>query len=136
MKENKKTLNADNLRRHYYNFVILSIQELKINYDYSIPCRTSCSLVFKALANPYSIWESYDVANKQRFFHFVFEANLQYDKKEGYRTPLTTRLYSVISGFGGENIGDVGNLVKRSNQSREFALYWTDFFKHNPATAK
>ena len=71
--------------------------------DYTIPNRTAFKQLFKAPASPYSVWENYDIINKRRFFYFIFEQNLEYDKKEGCRTGLTTQIYSIISKFASED---------------------------------
>ena len=71
------------------------------NYDYTIPYRTSTNEVLGVLKNPYDVWKSYSVRQKQRFFAFVFEGNLYFSKNEGYRTPkysLPLRLFELISG--------------------------------------
>ena len=47
------------------------------------------------LKNPYPTWTEFDVFGQQKFFSFLFEVNLEYDKKEGYRTPKYTVLKRV-----------------------------------------
>ncbi len=74
-------------------------ERLLTEYDYSIPYGTSAEEVLNVLRNPYSVWESYSVTQKQRFFHFIFEDNLVYSKIQGYRTPnytLPIRLFEEI----------------------------------------
>ena len=73
---------------------------IKTDVDYSIPYRTSSKEVLEVLQNPYTVWENYDVYQKQKFFYFIFEENLRYDKKEGYRTPnysLPITLFETIT---------------------------------------
>lgn len=56
--------------------------------------------VLAVLKSPYSVWCNYNVYQKQRFFSFIFESNLVYDKFEGYRTPnysLPIRVFEEIS---------------------------------------
>lgn len=75
------------------------ISENDSKRDYKIPYRTSREKVIRVLENPYSVWENYDVYRKQRFFNFIFESNLEYDKFEGYRTPnysLPIRIFEAI----------------------------------------
>lgn len=60
--------------------------EMSLEYDYSIPNRTATDEVFAVLKSPYSVWKNYNVYQKQRFYSFIFESNLLYDKFEGYRT--------------------------------------------------
>ena len=70
-------------------------------YDYAIPYRTSSEEVLNVLKNPYSVWNNYDVRQKQRFFAFVFEGNLHFSRNEGYRTPkysLPLTVFEMISG--------------------------------------
>jgi len=64
-------------------------------------------LVFKALANPYTVWKNYGVEMKQRFFYLIFSENLVYDKNEGYRTAVTTPLYTAFKSFTDSNSPDV-----------------------------
>ena len=63
---------------------------IKSDFDYSIPYRTSSKEVLEVLQNPYIVWENYDVYQKQKFFNFIFEENIVYDREEGYRTPHYT----------------------------------------------
>ena len=73
--------------------------ETESKRDYKIPYRTSREKVIRVLENPYSVWKNYDVYRKQRFFNFIFESNLEYDKFEGYRTPnysLPIRIFEAI----------------------------------------
>jgi site-specific DNA recombinase len=73
---------------------------LSSEYDYHVPYRTSQEKVIEVLKSPYKVWQSYDVAQKQRFFSFIFEGNLYYSKKEGYRTPnysLPIRIFEDTS---------------------------------------
>jgi site-specific DNA recombinase len=74
-------------------------KNLEIGNDYSIPYRTSSKEVLSVLKNPYSVWKNYDVYQKQKFFYFIFNQNLEYDKKEGYRTPnytLPIKIFETI----------------------------------------
>jgi len=71
---------------------------LSAKIDYKIPCRTSQKQVVEALKNPYSVWEKYQVIQKHRFYNFMFEGNLTYDKNSGFRTPnlsLPLRIFST-----------------------------------------
>lgn len=73
---------------------------LTLQFDYTIPCRTSLDEIRQAIKTPYSVWANYDVYQKQRFFSFIFEGNLAYSKTEGFRTPnyaLPIRLFEEIS---------------------------------------
>ena len=73
--------------------------ELQSKCDYSIPYRTSTEQVIHVLENPYIVWKNYDVYQKQKFFNFIFNENLRYDKIEGYRTPkysLPITLFETI----------------------------------------
>jgi site-specific DNA recombinase len=81
----------------------LKIEEIETEnqteYDYSIPYRTSSQEVLQVFKNPYSVWENYDIYQKQKFFSFIFEDNLVYDKFEGYRTPeysLPLKVFEAI----------------------------------------
>ncbi len=74
---------------------------LSAKVDYQMPCRTSREQVKKALENPYSVWKGYKVHQKQRFYNFIFDGNLTYDKVLGYRTPeytLPITLFREIDG--------------------------------------
>lgn len=69
--------------------------------NYSVPYRTSMEEVLGVLKSPYDVWVNYSVEQKQRFFSFIFEDNLSYSKKEGYRTPnyaLPIRIFQQIKG--------------------------------------
>lgn len=57
------------------------------DFDLKVPNRTAQDEVVQVLKNPYPVWENYTVAQKRRFFTFLFEANLIYDRNFGYRTP-------------------------------------------------
>jgi site-specific DNA recombinase len=75
-------------------------QEVSTVYDYAIPNRTATDEVLAVLKSPYSVWCNYNVHQKQRFFSFIFESNLVYDKFVGYRTPnysLPIRVFEEIS---------------------------------------
>ncbi len=65
-------------------------------YDYGVPYRTALDKVMGVLKNPYPTWAEFDVFGQQKFFSFLFEVNLEYDKKEGYRTPKYTVLKRVL----------------------------------------
>ena len=68
--------------------------------DLSIPYRTALDKATKTLENPISIWDSVDVHEQHRLFFFLFEAKLQYDKEDGYRTGdslSTTRLFEELA---------------------------------------
>ena len=56
-------------------------------FDITVPNRTAQDEVVQVLKNPYTVWENYTVEQKRRFFTFLFEANLIYDRNFGYRTP-------------------------------------------------
>lgn len=64
-------------------------------YDYGVPYRTALDKVMAVLENPYEAWSEYDIFEQQKFFSFLFETNLIYDKNEGYRTPKYTVLKRV-----------------------------------------
>jgi hypothetical protein len=65
-------------------------------YDYGVPYRTALDKVMSALKNHYPIWAEFDVFGQQKLFSFLFEVNLEYDKKEGYRTLKYTVLKRVL----------------------------------------
>ena len=44
-----------------------------------------------------SSWEKLNVFQRQKFFNFLFEVNLLYDRKEGYQTPKYTVLKRVCN---------------------------------------
>lgn len=84
---------------------------LQSNFDYSIPYRTSMQEVMSVLGNPYTVWKNYDVYQKQKFFYFIFDENLRYDKKEGYRTPnysLPLTLFEAINNNEPNKVETVG----------------------------
>lgn len=62
-------------------------EKTEIKYDYTVPNRTAVDQVMQVLKSPYVVWKNYDVRQKQRFFNFIFEQNLAYNKIQGYRTP-------------------------------------------------
>lgn len=71
-------------------------------YDYNIPNRTATDQVMQAIKSPYVVWKNYDVRQKQRFFSFIFEQNLAYNKIQGYRTPnyvIPIRVFEDISPY-------------------------------------
>lgn len=96
----------ETIQREYEKQIKALANELEIltsendsKRDYKIPYRTSREKVIKVLETPYSVWKNYDVYRKQRFFNFIFESNLEYDKFEGYRTPnysLPIRIFEAI----------------------------------------
>jgi site-specific DNA recombinase len=64
-------------------------------YDYGVPYRTALNKVMSVLENPYGAWSDFDIFEQQKFFSFLFETNLIYDRNEGYRTPKYTVLKRV-----------------------------------------
>lgn len=64
-------------------------------YDYGVPYRTALDKVMGVLKEPYPTWAELNVFEQQKFFSFLFETNLVYDKIEGYRTPKYTVLKRV-----------------------------------------
>ncbi len=66
-------------------------------YDYGVPYRTALDKTLGILKNPYETWVELDVYQQQKFFSFLFEENLSYERKEGYRTPKYTVLTRVLS---------------------------------------
>lgn len=90
-------------------------EELRVIKDYTIPYRTSTEEVLNVLRNPYSVWNNYDPVRKQRLFSFIFEENLIYDEKEGYRTlnyALPIKLFEEISTTNPLLCGDGGNRTR------------------------
>ncbi len=84
---------------------------IKTDVDYSIPYRTSSKEVLEVLQKPYTVWENYDVYQKQKFFSFIFDTNLEYDKIEGYRTPnysLPITLFEAITNNEPDMVETVG----------------------------
>lgn len=70
--------------------------------DLNIPYRTALEKATLLLKNPYSIWQSVDVEEKQKLFYFIFEEKLQFSKIEGYRTekiPTAVRIFQEIVGI-------------------------------------
>lgn len=70
--------------------------------DLTIPYRTALEKAVGLLKNPYSIWQSVDVEEKQKLFHFIYEEKLQFSKTEGYRTekiPTAVRIFQEIVGI-------------------------------------
>lgn len=102
------------------------------NRDYKIPYRTSREKVLQVLENPCSVWENYDVYRKQRFFNFIFESNLEYDKFEGYRTPnysLPIRIFEAIESNDPnlvDNVGSVANLILTEIKLLKKLIYHQD----------
>ncbi|NLB12210.1 hypothetical protein GX830_02440, partial [Candidatus Dojkabacteria bacterium] len=79
--------------------------------DYTIPYRTSSKEVLEVLQNPYSVWKNYNVYQKQKFFSFIFEENLRYDKIEGYRTPnytLPITIFELVNTSKSEDLETMG----------------------------
>jgi site-specific DNA recombinase len=107
-------------------------EELEKEYDFTVPNRTAFGQVMKVLQSPYSVWSSYDTRRKQRFFSFIFEGNLLYSKKEGYRTPNYSLPIRIFEDISSSNSVDVEMLAKSSNQLRTFVNQWSEFFKYNP----
>jgi site-specific DNA recombinase len=68
-------------------------------YDYGVPYRTALDKVLGVLEKPYPTWVELNVFEQQKFFSFLFETNLVYDKNEGYRTPKYTVLKRVCEGI-------------------------------------
>lgn len=78
-----------------------------IGSDLDIPYRTAIDLVMQTLKNPYLTWENYNVYKRQRFFSFIFESNLSYDKKDGYRTANYSLPIRLFEQFATSNTLDV-----------------------------
>lgn len=58
-----------------------------LEYDLAVPNRTAQEEVKQVLKSPYAVWQNYPVVQKRRFFTFLFEDNLVYNRNLGYRTP-------------------------------------------------
>jgi site-specific DNA recombinase len=77
------------------------------SHDYSSSYRTALDKVLGILKSPYSYWTNLDLLEQQRFFYFLFEENLSYDREKGYRTPKNTvviRLIQQIAAVGTDNV--------------------------------
>jgi len=90
---------ADSVVAQYEKKIEKLIDELKdietdlaIEFDYAIPYRTALDKILGILKNPYQIWSGMNVFEKHKFFSFLFETNLEYERNIGYRTPK----YSVL----------------------------------------
>ncbi len=70
--------------------------EVTAEYNYDVPYRTALDKTLGVLKNPYETWVDLDVFEQQKFFSFLFEENLVYVRKEGYRTPKYTVLKRVL----------------------------------------
>ena len=77
------------------------------DYDYDVPYRTALDKVIGVLKSPCTSWIDYDVFEQQKFFNFLFEENLSYDKKTGYRTPKYTVLKRVLEQIEHSGSGNV-----------------------------
>lgn len=100
--------------------------KLETEYDYSIPCRTSLEQVFNVLQNPHVAWKNYDVYQKQKFYSFMFEENLRFDKYKGYRTPLYARplrLFEELSTTNSNEVEMGGVSPTKSNNSIRCCYY-------------
>ena len=75
-------------------------------YDYDIPYRTALDKMTGILKNPCRTWAELSVYEQHKFFGFLFEVNLSYDRKEGYRTPKYTVLKRVCEQI--EHSGSMG----------------------------
>ena len=72
------------------------LQSSKVaEYDYGVPYRTALDKMTGILKQPCKTWVELDIFQQQKFFSFLFEQNLVYGKKEGYRTPKYTVLKRV-----------------------------------------
>lgn len=127
------TPNEKQIQKYGEELEILE-NRIKTDVDYSIPYRTSSKEVLEVLQNPYTVWENYDVYQKQKFFYFIFEENLRYDKKEGYRTPNYSLPITLFETITNKEPNEVDIVVKSSNPLRTFILQWAEFFKYNPPT--
>lgn len=64
--------------------------------DLKVPYRTALDKSILLLKNPYTVWHSVDVREKQRLFFFIFDEKLPYSRMAGYRTdkiPSAIRLF-------------------------------------------
>jgi len=105
-----RTSNSTVLKQYGEEIEILE-NKINTNFDYSLPYRTSSKEVLEVLKNPYTVWENYDVYQKQKFFSFIFDENLEYDKIEGYRTPnytLPITLFETIANNEPDMVETVG----------------------------
>lgn len=80
------------------------IQEIEgrqeISKEFEDSCRTSFENLLGIAKNPYEIWVSSDVKQKQQLFYYLFEGNLEYCPKEGFRTikkAISIRLFEEFS---------------------------------------
>lgn len=85
-------------------------------------CRTPLAKLFKIFENPYKIWTLSDVTQKQHFFYFLFEANLEYQPEVGFRTPKKSLLIRLFEQFANTDSVDVKTLSKTSNPLRGYLL--------------
>lgn len=98
-----KTKNED-VRQAYEREVEKVVETLKklegrnklSELDMDVPYRTALGKATQMLKSPYSVWSSVEVVEQQKLFYFIFDKNLEYSKKAGYRTdnlPCAVRLF-------------------------------------------
>jgi DNA invertase Pin-like site-specific DNA recombinase len=74
-----------------------------LSIDLETPYRNALSKVKDMLRNPVSIWDSFDIEEKNRLFFFLFEAKLPYDKFNGYRNAESLSTARLFEEFVVEN---------------------------------
>ncbi len=75
--------------------------------DLEKPYRNALDEVLEMMRNPYQLWVTGNLEQKHEVFPFFFEANLRYDKENGYRTPEKTVILRLFERLGDSDTLDV-----------------------------
>jgi hypothetical protein len=82
--------------------------------------RTTVQECLETLKNPYKLWESASLEDKQQVFYFLFDANLEYEPIQGFRTIEKSVIIRLFEQFEGARSLDVHIDSKTSNQLIKF----------------
>ncbi len=91
--------------------------------------RTTVVECLETLKNPYKLWESASLEDKQQVFYFLFDANLEYEPIQGFRTIEKSVIIRLFEQFEGARSLDVHIDPKISNQLKHYFLSWKQQIK-------
>ncbi len=104
--------------------------------DLSVPYRTALDKAVTLLKNPYKIWSEVDVIEKQKLFYFIFEDNIAYSKKDGYRTAQKTYAIRLFEEFVDSNSLDVDTRRNLLNRLKDYLKRFWEYYESSPAMQK
>jgi hypothetical protein len=81
--------------------------EMQNDIDLTIPYGTALDKAIGLLQNPYEIWKTLDVKQKQGLYFFIFEQKMPSSKKTGYGTAEIASAVRLFEDFAMQNTPEV-----------------------------